>query len=117
MACCPVSLDSYGQNHDNSRLFSNRIPRGTAVANTVQAKKRARQAEAHRARNTAQRSAMRTQIKKVLKAVETKDKAGAQLAFRDAAAALDSSAKKGLVHKNNAARQKSQLNKRVRALA
>ena len=87
------------------------------MANTVQAKKRARQAEAHRARNTAQRSAMRTQIKKVLKAVESKDKAGAQLALRDAAAALDSSAKKGLVHKNNAARQKSQLNKRVRALA
>ena len=60
---------------------------------------------------------MRTQIKKVLKAVETKDKAGAQLAFRDAAAALDSSAIKGLVHKNNAARQKSHLNKRIRALA
>ena len=60
---------------------------------------------------------MRTQIKKVLKAVETKDKAGAQLALREASSALDSSAKKGLVHKNNAARQKSQLNKRVRALA
>jgi small subunit ribosomal protein S20 len=100
-----------------SRFSATEIPRGTAVANTVQAKKRARQAEVHRARNTAQRSAMRTQIKKVLKAVEAKDKAGAQQAFREAAAVLDSSAKKGLVHRNNAARQKSQLNKRVRALA
>ena len=87
------------------------------MANTAQAKKRARQAEAHRARNIAQRSALRTQIKKVLKAVESKDKAVAQQAFREAAAVLDSSAKKGLVHKNNAARQKSQLNKRVRALS
>ena len=87
------------------------------MANTAQAKKRARQAEVHRARNTAQRSAMRTQIKKVLKAVEANDKAGAQLAFREAASVLDSSAKKGLVHKNNAARHKSNLNKRVRALA
>jgi len=87
------------------------------VANTAQAKKRARQAETHRARNTAQRSAMRSQIKKVLKAVEAKDKPGAQLAFREAAAVIDSSAKKGLVHRNNAARHKSNLNKRVRALA
>lgn len=87
------------------------------MANTAQAKKRARQAEAHRARNTAQRSALRTAIKKVQKAVEAKDKSAAQLAFREAAAAIDRSAGKGLIHKNNAARHKSNLNKRVRALA
>lgn len=87
------------------------------MANTAQAKKRARQAEAHRARNTAQRSALRTSIKKVIKALEAKDKTGAQQAFREAVAVIDSSASKGLIHKNNAARHKSQLNKRVRALA
>lgn len=86
------------------------------MANTAQAKKRARQAEAHRARNTAQRSAMRTQIKKVLKAVEGKDKPGAQQALREAAAVIDRAAKKGLIHKNNAARHKSRLNERVRAI-
>jgi small subunit ribosomal protein S20 len=86
------------------------------VANTAQAKKRARQAEAHRARNTAQRSAMRTQIKKVLKAVEGKDKPAAAQALREAAAVIDRAAKKGLIHKNNAARHKSRLNERVRAI-
>lgn len=86
------------------------------MANTAQAKKRARQAEAHRARNTAQRSAMRTQIKKVLKAVEGKDKPAAAQALREAAAVIDRAAKKGLIHKNNAARHKSRLNERVRAI-
>lgn len=87
------------------------------MANTIQAKKRARQAEAHRERNTAQRSALRTSIKKVLKAVESKDKAAAQSAYREAVATIDRSAGKGLIHKNNAARHKSNLNKRVRAVA
>jgi small subunit ribosomal protein S20 len=87
------------------------------VANTAQAKKRARQAEAHRARNTAQRSAMRTAVKKVLKAVEAKDKPAAQSALREACATLDRYAGKGLIHKNNAARHKSHLNSRVRALS
>ena len=87
------------------------------MANTVQAKKRARQAEAHRARNAAQRSALRTAIKKVMKALEGKDKSGAQQAFREAVAVIDKHAGKGLIHKNNAARHKSRLNERVRALA
>jgi len=86
------------------------------VANTAQAKKRARQAEAHRARNTAQRSALRTAIKKVQKALEAKDKTAAQSAFREACATIDRSAGKGLIHKNNAARHKSHLNARLRAL-
>ena len=87
------------------------------MANTAQAKKRARQADVHRARNTAQRSALRTAIKKVSKALEGKDKAGAQQAFREAVAVIDKSAGKGLIHKNNAARHKSRLNERLRALA
>ncbi len=87
------------------------------MANTAQAKKRARQAEIHRTRNTAQRSALRSAIKKVLKAVEAKDKTAAQSALREACATIDRSAGKGLIHKNNAARHKSHLNTRVRALA
>lgn len=87
------------------------------MANTAQAKKRARQAEAHRARNAAQRSALRSSIKKVLKALEAKDKAAAQSAFHEAVAAIDRYAGKGMIHKNNAARHKSRLNERVRALA
>lgn len=86
------------------------------MANTAQAKKRARQAEAHRHHNTALRSMMRTHVKKVIKAVDEKDKAAAQAAYREAVSVIDRVANKGIVHRNNAARQKSRLNNRVRAL-
>lgn len=87
------------------------------MANTPQARKRARQAEKRRAHNTARRSQMRTQIKKVLKAVETKDVAAAREAYREAASIIDRLADKGVVHRNTASRYKSRLNDRVRAVA
>jgi len=87
------------------------------LANTAQAKKRARQAEAHRARNAGQRTELRTQIKKVRIAVAGKDKSAAQQAYREAASAIDRLARKGLVHKNAAARYKSGLNQQLRSLA
>lgn len=86
------------------------------MANTAQAKKRARQAEKHRAHNAARRSLMRTQVKKVLKAIEAKDKDGATTAYRSASSMIDRLAGKGLVHKNAAARYKSRLNERIRRL-
>lgn len=87
------------------------------MANTAQAKKRARQAEVHRARNAGQRTELRTQIKKVRTAVASKDKAVAQQAYREAASVIDRLVGKGLVHKNAAARYKSGLNQQVRTLA
>lgn len=87
------------------------------MANTAQAKKRARQAEVHRARNTSQRTELRTQIKKVRTAVASKDKSAAQQAFREAASVIDRLVGKGLVHKNAAARYKSGLNQQLRTLA
>ncbi|MBI3900134.1 MAG: 30S ribosomal protein S20 [Gammaproteobacteria bacterium] len=87
------------------------------MANTVQAKKRARQAEKNREHNAARRSLMRTQIKKVLKAVEAKDKTVAQAAYRDASSIIDRLAGKGVLHRNTASRYKSRLNDRVRAIA
>ena len=87
------------------------------MANTAQAKKRARQAENHRLHNTSLRSTLRTHIKKVLKAIGTKDKTAAQAAYKEATSVIDSSANKGLLHKNAAARHKSRLNTRLRALA
>lgn len=86
------------------------------MANTPQARKRARQAEKRRVHNTARRSQMRTQIKKVLKAVETKDGAAARTAYREAASIIDRLANKGIVHRNTASRYKSRLNERVRAV-
>ncbi|MGD8956196.1 MAG: 30S ribosomal protein S20 [Chromatiaceae bacterium] len=86
------------------------------MANTVQARKRARQAEDRRQRNAGRRSEMRTEIKKVIKAIEAGDKAAAADAFKSAVPLLDSLATKGLIHKNKAARHKSRLNAKIRAL-
>jgi len=86
------------------------------MANTAQAKKRARQAEKNRERNASQRSNLRTFIKKVAAAVEAGDSGKAQEAFKMAAPLIDSAVNKGLVHKNTAARKKSRLNASIRSL-
>ncbi|MFZ2450333.1 MAG: 30S ribosomal protein S20 [Methylobacter sp.] len=86
------------------------------MANTPQAKKRAKQAEKSRVRNAGQRSNLRTFIKKVLAAVRAGDKEQAQAAFKTAVPIIDSAVTKGLIHKNKAARSKSRLNARVKAL-
>jgi len=87
------------------------------LANIASARKRASQSEVRRARNAAHRSRLRTYIKKVLLAVESGDVDKAQAAFREAVPVIDSSVTKGLIHKNRAARSKSRLNARVKALA
>ena len=86
------------------------------MANSPQAKKRARQAEKSRMRNAGQRSNLRTFIKKVIAAVRAGDKDQAQAAFKSAVPVIDSAVNKGLIHKNKAARSKSRLNARVKAL-
>ncbi|MCK5898713.1 MAG: 30S ribosomal protein S20 [Methylococcales bacterium] len=87
------------------------------MANTAQAKKRARQAEKSRIRNAGQRSKLRTFIKKVLTAIESGNKEDAQSAYNTAVPMIDAATSKGLIHKNNAARNKSRLNKRVHEMA
>ena len=87
------------------------------MANTAQAKKRARQAEKSRVRNTGQRSNLRTYIKKVIAAVESGNKEQANTAFKTVASVIDTAVTKGLIHKNKAARSKSRLNSKVRAMA
>ena len=86
------------------------------MANSAQAKKRARQAEDSRQRNASQRSAMRTTIKALKTAIEAGDKETATTAYQAAVPALDRMARKGIIHKNAAARSKSRLNTAVRAL-
>ena len=86
------------------------------MANIKSAKKRAKQAVVRNLRNTGQRSMLRTAVKKVLKALETNDAAGAQAAFATAQPILDRFAARGLIHKNKAARHKSRLIARIKAL-
>jgi len=86
------------------------------VANTAQAKKRARQGEKHRQHNAAQRSMMRTYMKKVSAAIAANDKEQANAAFKAATSILDKMASKGLIHKNKAARHKHRFNNKIKAL-
>ena len=80
-------------------------------------RKRARQDVKLNAANTALRSKFRTSIKGVLKAVATGDKSKASELFKTAQSVIDSIADKGLFHKNKAARHKSRLSAKVKALA
>ena len=87
------------------------------MANIKSAQKRARQAEKTRKHNMGLRSRMRTSIKNVIKACDAGDKEAAQAAYKEAVPVIDSMVNKGIVTKNKAARHKSRLNTRVKALA
>jgi small subunit ribosomal protein S20 len=87
------------------------------VANTKQARKRARQAEDRRVRNASQRSMVRTYIKNVVKAINGGDHAQAMDSFKRAQPVIDRIADKDALSKKKAARIKSRLNKRIKALA
>ncbi|MCK5859056.1 30S ribosomal protein S20 [Abyssibacter sp.] len=86
------------------------------MANSAQARKRAKQAKVARERNMSQRSMTRTSIKKVVNAIESGDKDAAQAAYTAAVPVIDRMARKGLLHANKAARHKSRLSKRIQAL-
>jgi small subunit ribosomal protein S20 len=87
------------------------------VANSKQARKRARQSEGRRVLKASQRSMVRTSIKRVLKAIEGGDHAVAMTSFQKAQPIIDRMADKDVLSKRKAARLKSRLNKRIKALA
>ncbi|MCU7815815.1 MAG: 30S ribosomal protein S20 [Candidatus Thiodiazotropha sp. (ex Rostrolucina anterorostrata)] len=86
------------------------------MANSAQARKRARQADKRHSRNQAQRSEMRTHLKKVIKQIAAGSKEGATEAYKQALPAIDVAVSKGLIHKNKAARHKNRLNIQIKAL-
>jgi small subunit ribosomal protein S20 len=87
------------------------------MANTKQARKRARQSDARNALKSAQRSRVRSAIKSVRKAIAGGDAQAAQAVFRAATKVMDSMADKQVVHKNNAARNKSRQAAAIKAMA
>ncbi|MDO3387051.1 30S ribosomal protein S20 [Gilvimarinus sp. SDUM040013] len=87
------------------------------MANSPQAKKRARQNEKARKHNASLRSMVRTYLKKVDAAIEAGDVEKAKEAYTAAVPVLDRVADKGVYHKNKAARHKSRLNSKIKALA
>lgn len=86
------------------------------MANTAQARKRARQSVKVNAHNAALRSTLRTAIKKVIKAIETGDKAAAVASYQENVGIIDRIADKKIIHKNKAARHKSRLTAAIKAL-
>jgi small subunit ribosomal protein S20 len=79
------------------------------MANTKQSAKRAKQAIKRRAHNMAQRTELRTAIKKVKAAIVKGDKAAAEAQLVASQSTIDSIAAKKVVHKNKASRTKSRL--------
>jgi small subunit ribosomal protein S20 len=93
---------------------SSKVKKSVRIAS---GRKRVRQDVLINAANTSLRSKFRTAIKGVLKAVSAGDKVKAAETFRTAQKVIDSIADKGLFHKNKAARHKSRLSAKVKALA
>lgn len=86
------------------------------MANSAQARKRARQNNSRRTHNASQRSMVRTLIKRVQAAIAGGDKDASNKAYRDAVPVLDRMADRNIIHKNKAARYKSRLNSQCRAI-
>jgi small subunit ribosomal protein S20 len=86
------------------------------MANSKQAAKRARKAVRQRAANVSMRTTLRSSIKKVQKAVAAGDQKAALEAYRAEQATIDATARKGIIHKNKAARHKSRLAAQIKAL-
>jgi small subunit ribosomal protein S20 len=87
------------------------------MANIASARKRARQAEKHRRHNAALRSELRSAIRNVRKAIAAGDKKAARTVLSSASGVIDSIADKRIIHKNAAARHKSRLAARIKAMA
>ena len=87
------------------------------MANTAQARKRARQAVARNKHNSSLRSLLRTSIKRVRQAIEAGDQAKANEVFARTTSVIDRVADKKIIHKNKAARHKSRLAAAIKAIA
>lgn len=94
-----------------------RVFGGTALANIKSAIKRNKQNEKHRVRNRFYRGAARTLVAKAKTAIVTGEAETSKVAVAQAIQALDKAAEVGIIHKNNAARRKSRLMKRLNSLA
>ena len=111
----PVMIDKLLSDQHSYAPYETTI-RSTILANIASAKKRARQAEKHRLKNTGFRSMFRTYLKRIVTAIEAGDKEAATSAYKTALPLIDQMANKGLIHKNKAARHKSRLNTQILAM-
>lgn len=86
------------------------------MANHLSALKRARQSEKRTLTNRTNTSRLRGVLRQLRETIAKGDKAAAEQSYRETGSALDKAIQKGVIHKNTAARYKSRLSARVRAL-
>ncbi len=86
------------------------------MANTHAAEKAIRQNARRRVRNRVVRATARTEVKNATSVIAAGDVAASEKATLEAISALDQAAQKGVIKKNNAARRKSRLMKKLNAL-
>ncbi len=86
------------------------------MANHFSALKRARQTSKRTARNRANTSRLRTQLRELREAIAKGDKQAAEQVYRQTVSVLDKSIQKGILHENTVSRYKSRLSARVGAL-
>ena len=86
------------------------------MANHFSAVKRARQGERRTLRNRANTSRLRSALREMRQALAKSDKPAAEQVFRQTVSALDKAIQKGVLHENTAARYKSRLSARIKAL-
>ena len=110
----PIDAETTGPREPGMPLDTDRY--GDFVANTKSAEKAARQAEKHRARNVALRSRMRTAVRSVTAAISGGNKEAARTSYQKAVPVIDSLAGNQIIHRNKAARHKSRLAARIRAM-
>jgi len=87
------------------------------LANHASAEKRARQNEKRRMINRSRKGEMRTAIKSVLTAVDTADADAASAALKSAVSLIDRAGRKGVIHRNQAARRVSRLTAKVKGIS
>ncbi|HLE66843.1 MAG TPA: 30S ribosomal protein S20 [Burkholderiales bacterium] len=87
------------------------------MANTKSARKRARQALRRRTRSMSLRTAARSAIKEVKKAIASGDRAAAAAALEKSRSVIDRIAAKGVLHRNAASRHKKRLAHAIKAMA
>ena len=86
------------------------------MPNIASAKKRMRQDAVRRDRNRGRRSALRTSLRKLNEAIEAGDMERVRETWRDAQSLLDRTAQRGVIHRNQAARKKARLSRRISQL-
>jgi len=111
-----IPLPGGAESPKNARIPDESNEGTESMANSAQARKRARQAEVMRSHNASLKSSLRSAVKKVRKAIAAGDKAAAAKTLQQSQAVIDRIADKKIVHKNLASRTKSRLAQAIKTM-